>query len=120
MNMKFYRKLPIPQEIKAQFPATAEIAARREATVKELKQILAGESNKVVCYRHGEIVTSEITWALALDKLFKSEYAGYKKADIEKLLAPYDDAEKASMYAFCENKLNKMKALYQTALDISN
>ncbi len=48
MNMKFYRKLPIPQEIKAQFPATAEIAARREATVKELKQILAGESNKLI------------------------------------------------------------------------
>ena len=29
MNMKFYRKLPIPKDIKEEFPVTADIAATR-------------------------------------------------------------------------------------------
>ena len=48
MNMNFYRKLPIPQEIKQQFPITAELAARRESTVNELKKIFSGESDKLI------------------------------------------------------------------------
>ena len=101
-------------------PSLRDRVMASQMGAKAVELLLAGESNKVVCYRHGEIVTSEITWALALDKLFKSEYAGYKKADVEKLLAPYSEEEKAAMHKFCEVKLDKMKALYQTALDISN
>ena len=101
-------------------PSLRDRVMASEMGAKAVELLLAGESNKVVCYRHGEIVTSEITWALALDKLFKSEYAGYKKADVEKLLAPYSEEEKAAMHAFCAAKLEKMKALYQTALVISN
>ncbi len=48
MNMNFYRKLPIPKEIKEQFPITAELAARRDACVNELKKIFAGESDRFV------------------------------------------------------------------------
>ena len=46
MNMKFYRKLPIPKEIKEQFPITPEIAATREASITEQQKILSGESDK--------------------------------------------------------------------------
>ena len=46
MNMKFYRKLPIPKEIKEQFPITPEIAAMREASITEQQKILSGESDK--------------------------------------------------------------------------
>ena len=48
MNMHFYRKLPIPKEVKEQFPITPELAARREKCVDELKKILAGESDRMV------------------------------------------------------------------------
>ncbi len=48
MNMNFYRKLPIPKEIKEQFPITAELAARRDACVNELKKIFAGESDRFI------------------------------------------------------------------------
>ena len=48
MNMKFFRKLPIPKEIKEQFPASEEVIARRNATVSELKRILAGESDRFI------------------------------------------------------------------------
>ena len=48
MNMQFYRKLPIPKEIKEQFPISAALAARREATVNELKDVFAGKKDKFI------------------------------------------------------------------------
>ena len=48
MNMHFYRKLPIPMEIKEQFPVSKETEKRRKACVSELKKILSGESDKFI------------------------------------------------------------------------
>ncbi len=48
MNMKFYRKLPIPKEIKEQYPATPEMLATRDKTVSELKDVFSGKSKKFV------------------------------------------------------------------------
>ena len=44
--MEFFRKLPIPKEIKEQFPVSKEIAATRDAAVTEMKKIFSGESNR--------------------------------------------------------------------------
>ena len=46
--MKFYRKLPIPKEIKEQFPISAQIATAREESIAEQKRILSGESDKLM------------------------------------------------------------------------
>ncbi|MBQ7336619.1 MAG: 3-deoxy-7-phosphoheptulonate synthase [Clostridia bacterium] len=48
MNMQFYRKLPIPQEIKEQFPVSEEVKARRDACLNELKDIFSGKNDKFV------------------------------------------------------------------------
>ena len=48
MNMQFYRKLPIPMEIKEQFPASEEIKATRDACLREMKDIFAGKSDKFI------------------------------------------------------------------------
>ncbi len=48
MNMHFYRKLPIPMEIKEQFPITAETERRRDECVAEMKRIFSGESDKFI------------------------------------------------------------------------
>ncbi len=48
MNMEFYRKLPIPKEIKEEYPVTEEMKACRDARVNELKDIFAGKSDKFV------------------------------------------------------------------------
>jgi len=48
MNMQFYRKLPIPQDIKSEFPITPELAARRLSCVNELKDIFSGKSDRMV------------------------------------------------------------------------
>lgn len=48
MNMHFYRKLPIPKEIKEQYPITPELSARRDACVRELKDIFEGKSDRFI------------------------------------------------------------------------
>ena len=48
MNMEFYRKLPIPKDIKEEYPVTASLKAIRDASVAELKNIFEGKSDKFV------------------------------------------------------------------------
>ncbi len=46
MNMQFFRKLPIPQEVKKEIPVTEELAKLREMRILEQKKIFSGESDK--------------------------------------------------------------------------
>ena len=48
MNMQFYRKLPIPKEIKEQYPLNDALIAHREGLLKELKDIFEGKSARKV------------------------------------------------------------------------
>ena len=46
MNMEFYRKLPIPKDIKEQYPLTPDLAALKDREDKEIRDIFEGHSNK--------------------------------------------------------------------------
>ncbi len=46
MNMNFIGKLPIPQEIKKQYPITDDLAAIKAERDVEIKKVFSGESNK--------------------------------------------------------------------------
>ena len=46
--MKFFRKLPIPQEIKAQYPITEEMAAIKAKRDEEIKNVFTGDSKKFI------------------------------------------------------------------------
>ena len=48
MNMEFTRKLPIPQQIKNQYPITAQLAEIKEQREKEIKAVFTGESDKFI------------------------------------------------------------------------
>ncbi len=48
MNMIFKRKLPIPQDIKAQFPLTQKMIDTRAKSLDELKDVFTGKSDKFV------------------------------------------------------------------------
>ena len=48
MNMEFYRKLPIPKEIKAQFPLTKEGEKALALRTSEINKVFSGESDKFV------------------------------------------------------------------------
>lgn len=46
MNMKFYRKLPIPQAVKEQYPVTAEMAAVKARRDEQIRDIFTGKSDR--------------------------------------------------------------------------
>ena len=48
MNMEFYRKLPIPMEVKKQFPLSKSLAKIRQKQLKEMTDVLDGTSNKKI------------------------------------------------------------------------
>ncbi len=48
MNMNFKRKLPIPQEIKAEYPLSQELAASKVKTDAEIAKVFKGESDKFI------------------------------------------------------------------------
>ena len=48
MNMDFKRKLPIPQDIKAEYPVTPELAAIKAKRDEEIKAIFEGKDNRFI------------------------------------------------------------------------
>ena len=48
MNMNFKRKLPIPMEIKAQYPVTAELEALKAKRDEEIKAVFEGKDDKFI------------------------------------------------------------------------
>ncbi|MCQ2354940.1 MAG: 3-deoxy-7-phosphoheptulonate synthase [Clostridia bacterium] len=48
MNMKFIRKLPIPQEIKKEYPVSEELAAVKAGRDEEIRRIFFGGSDKFI------------------------------------------------------------------------
>lgn len=46
MQMEFVRKLPIPAEIKSEYPVSDELAAVKEARDEEIQKIFTGKSDK--------------------------------------------------------------------------
>ena len=48
MNMDFKRKLPIPQDIKAQYPLTDELAAIKAKRDEEIKAIFEGRDDRFI------------------------------------------------------------------------
>ncbi len=45
-NLKFYRKLPIPQEVKSEFPISKELKEKRAKQIEEMANIFEGKSKK--------------------------------------------------------------------------
>ena len=48
MNMKFIRKLPIPMDIKAEYPITPDLAAKKIKRDEEIRSVFKGESDKFI------------------------------------------------------------------------
>ncbi len=48
MNMQFFRKLPIPQQVKQDYPVSSEMADVKKARDEEIQAIFKGESDKFI------------------------------------------------------------------------
>ncbi|MBQ0126107.1 MAG: 6-phosphofructokinase [Clostridiales bacterium] len=70
-----------------------------------VRQLLAGNSDIVVCQRDGKLTTCEIKRALNVDRMFKGKMTDAERA----ALTPED---KAFMEARCDELRTSMKALY--------
>lgn len=46
MSFEFVKKLPVPKEIKAQYPVSEEIVALKAIRDKEIKDVITGSSDK--------------------------------------------------------------------------
>ena len=80
-----------------------------EAAVNEL---FKGNSNLVVCEQKGEIVTVNIQYALALDKMYKNKL---KDGDLD----AFSEEQIAEMKAFCEEKRKYFDMMYKIADDVT-
>ena len=47
-NIKFIRKLPIPMDLKAEFPLKAEYAKKKKIRDREIADVFTGKSNKLI------------------------------------------------------------------------
>lgn len=77
------------------------------------EQLLLGKSNLVICERHGEIVATDINFALTVDKMHK----GIIVTDEE--LAAFSDGEISEMKALIEERRREMERVYKIAEKIN-
>ena len=47
-NMHFHRKLPVPMEIKAQYPLTEALANSKDARDKQIADVFTGNSDRLI------------------------------------------------------------------------
>ena len=81
--------------------------------VAAVDQLLLGNSNLVICERHGDIIATDIAYALTADKI-------YKKLEVsEDELARFTDEERAGMMALVEERRMDIAALYAMAEKIN-
>ena len=74
--------------------------------------LLAGKSDLVVCSREDRICTTEINYALILDRMYKNKL---KDGDLDS----FTPEQISEMRKFCENKAAEFKKLYDTSYIIS-
>ncbi len=73
-----------------------------------VKCLFKGESNLVICRRHGDIVSTDISYALILDRMYKGKL---QDGDLDAFTPEQID----SMKAHVEEKKALMTSLYETA-----
>lgn len=78
-----------------------------------VEELLLGKSNIVICERRGDIVSTDIAYALTADKINKN----ITVTDAE--MATFSEKEKAGMYALAKERRDDIKALYEIA-EITN
>jgi len=79
---------------------------------RAVDELLKGQSNIVICERKGEIVTTDISYALILDRMYKNTL---KPGDLEK----FTETQLSEMKAICNEKTAFFQDLYEIMDQIS-
>ncbi len=94
-------------------PTLRDRALASAMGVFAVEQLLLGKSNLVICERHGEIVATDINYALTADKLYKG--ITVKNED----LAVFTKEELNGMKALGDERRADMQRLYEIAEKIN-
>ena len=90
-------------------PTLRDRVMASEMGVFAVKELLAGNSNIVICVRNGEIVSTDINYALKLDQFYKGKIT---EADLKE---QFDDETVAKMRAQASERRTKLERLYEVA-----
>ena len=93
-------------------PTLKDRVLASEMGVYAVQQLLDGKSNLVICERHGEIVATDINYALVLDRMKKGTL---KDGDLD----AFDEATVEKMKAHIEEKRQDMARSYAVAAKIN-
>ena len=94
-------------------PTLRDRALASAMGVYAVEQLLLGKSNLVICERHGEIVATDIKFALTADKL-------YKGMDVApEVLASFTKEELDGMKALGDERRSEMQRLHDIAEKIN-
>ena len=83
-----------------------------EMGVYAVEELLRGNSNVVICEKKGEIISTDINYALVLDKMYKNnledgDLDGFTPEDIERMKADIAERESSLLQLYMvENKIN--------------
>ena len=83
-----------------------------EMGVFAVKELLEGNSNIVICIRNGDIVATDINYALNLDKLYKGKVT-------KEQLVGFDEVTVEKMCAEAAERRKRLERLYNAAKTIS-
>ena len=81
--------------------------------VAAVEQLLLGKSNLVICERHGDIVATDIVYALTADKINKKIVVTADE------LALFTEEQKAGMAALVEERQSELERLYEISKKIN-
>ena len=89
-------------------PSLRDRVLASQMGVAAVNELLAGNSNLVICRRNTRTVATDINYALILDRLYKGDL---EEGDLEK----FTEEEVAQMRADAEERREKLQYLYDTA-----
>ncbi len=93
-------------------PSLRDRVLASEMGREAVELLLDGQSDLVVCSRNDKICTTEINYALILDRMYKGKL---KEGDLDK----FTPEQVAEMKEFCEKKRAAFRKLYETSYIIS-
>ena len=110
------KKIQSETGVETKFARLAHVVRGGEPTLRDrvlasamgvmaANQLLLGKSNLVICERHGEIIATDIQYALTVDELNKGHEVD------EKLLQSFTDEERASMRALIDERQKKLERI---------
>ncbi len=83
-----------------------------EVAVKAVELLLDGKSDIVMCQINGDIVSTDINFALIADRMYKNKL---KDGDLD----AFTPAQLEDMKALCEKRKKEIKNLYQIAQNVA-